>query len=116
MKDKDNAYPMDSFLTKRGVPAFTDKDETGDQNTKSSAPSLDSEFLKQQLDYHSRVRIEQGREKPIDTFFKILFYKDKTLLLEDEEVFEEKLSSPIKFYDILTNKELSDLVSEIEVR
>lgn len=114
MQENSSRIPADSFLTKRGLETFAD-DQTSKNNRLPANTSLNNDFLKQQLDYHSQVRIEQGREKPIDRFFKILFFKDKSILLENEEIFEDRLKTPLRFFDSLTIDEINTLIIEIEV-
>ena len=103
-------------LTKRNLEPNTTVNKPNLKRHKTDKPiEKDNNLLKQQLTYLSRSRQEQGRETPIDRFFKIWFYLNKKILLEKEEEFQHKLKMPLSFFDSINDAKMKELLKEIEV-
>eukprot|EP00808_Paulinella_micropora_P018606 g71867.t1 len=76
----------------------------------------EEQFHREQAKLRSEIRIQEGREKPIDLLAKNLFLSKDTLDVDAHAAMEldVELAEPYTIFQGLRRKELEDLMSDIE--
>ena len=103
MEEKNN------YLTKKSFKYNSQK-----KNKKFKNENLQNDnFIKQQIKFHSILRIKEGREKPIDNiinFLLIFFGEEYTYKIEK---FENKIKNPILIFQNLKKEDLKSILEDI---